>query len=54
MVSDEYRADINGNIQPVKAMDKKKRIDGTIALLCGYKVLSDHTADLRNLNGVIE
>ena len=54
LMNTELRADINGNIQPVKAMDKKKRIDGTIALLCGYKVLSDHTDDLRNLNGVIE
>lgn len=38
----EIKADINGNIQPVKGLDNRKRIDGTISLLCGYIVLQDN------------
>ena len=32
---------VNGNIQPVKGLDSRRRIDGTVALLCAYKVLMD-------------
>lgn len=44
------KADINGNIQPIKALDARKRIDGTVALLCAYKVLQDKMNQYINLN----
>lgn len=37
----QIKTDINGNIQPVKGLDPRCRIDGTVALICGYKVLKD-------------
>ncbi len=37
----EIKPDTNGEIQPLKGRDARKRIDGTIALLCGYVVLKD-------------
>ena len=46
----EIRADVNGNIQPVKGLDARRRIDGTVALLCGYKVLKDKYDEYVNLN----
>lgn len=46
----EVRADINGNIQPVKTDDARRRIDGTAALLCAYKVLQDKKGEYINLN----
>lgn len=45
----EIKTDINGNIQPVKGVDVRKRIDGTISLLCGYIVLKDNMEDYRNI-----
>jgi phage terminase large subunit-like protein len=45
----EIKADINGNIQPVKGLDVKKRIDGLISLLCGYIVLHDFKDDYKNM-----
>jgi phage terminase large subunit-like protein len=45
----EIKADINGNIQPVKGLDVKKRIDGLISLLCGYIVLEDNREDYINM-----
>ena len=36
------RTDINGNIQPVKDLDARKRIDGTMALIDAYIVLKDN------------
>lgn len=44
------KADINGNIQPVKGMDARKRIDGFMALLDAYKVLLDKRDEYVNLN----
>lgn len=44
------KADINGNIQPVKGLDARKRIDGTVATICGYKVLKDKWDEIINLN----
>lgn len=44
------KADINGNIQPVKSRDPRKRIDGTVALLCAYKVLKDYEDRYVNMN----
>lgn len=35
------KTDINGNIQPVKGMDSRNRIDGTLALLDAYVVLKN-------------
>lgn len=45
----EIKADINGNIQPVKGTDLRKRIDGTISLLCGYIVLKDNRDNYLNI-----
>lgn len=50
LMNTEIKADVNGNIQPIKAIDKRKRIDGTVSLLCGYKVLLDHRDEITNLN----
>lgn len=43
------KTDVNGNIQPVKGMDTRNRIDGTLALIDGYKVLQDKMGDLQSL-----
>lgn len=37
----EVKADINGNIQPIKGMNINKRIDGTVSLLNAYVVYED-------------
>lgn len=50
LINTEAKADINGNIQPVKTADPRRRIDGTVALLCAYKVLQDRMDDYINLN----
>lgn len=42
LINTTVKKDINGNIQPVKGLDRTQRIDGTIALLCAYKVLRDN------------
>ena len=44
------KTDVNANIQPVKSRDPRKRIDGTVALLCAYKVLQDKKEEYINLN----
>ena len=41
LINTKTKADVNGNIQPVKGLDRRNRIDGTVALLCAYKVLTD-------------
>ena len=41
LINTETKTDVNGNIQPVKGLDSRRRIDGTVALLCAYKVLMD-------------
>lgn len=46
----EAKTDVNGNIQPVKSLDRRRRIDGTAALLCGYKGLMDVRDKYINLN----
>ncbi|MGN0776736.1 MAG: terminase large subunit [Candidatus Ventricola sp.] len=46
----EIKVDINGNIQPVKSLDQRKRIDGTVSMLCAYKTLRDHREEYVNLN----
>ena len=50
LVNTEVRMDINGNIQPVKTTDGRRRIDGTVALICAYKVLQDKRDDYVNMN----
>lgn len=37
----EIKTDINGNIQPVKGLDSRNRIDGGMSLIDGYVVLND-------------
>lgn len=50
LVNTEVRADINGNVQPVKTTDGRRRIDGTVALLCAYKVLQDKRDEYVDMN----
>lgn len=45
----EIKADINGNIQLVKGLDNRKRIDGVVSLACGYIVLKDMWDEYTNL-----
>lgn len=45
----EIKADINGNIQLVKGMDPRKRIDGVVALANGYIVLKDKYDEYSNI-----
>ena len=41
----QVKTDINGNIQPIKGLDNRKRIDGGVALIIGYVVLRDKMSD---------
>lgn len=50
LINTEVKTDINGNIQPVKGLDARKRIDGLAALLDAYKVLQDKKDQYINLN----
>lgn len=50
LINTQIKTDINGNIQPIKGLDPRNRIDGTIALICSYKVLQDKKSDYINLN----
>lgn len=50
LVNTQIRQDINGNIQPVKSIDRTQRIDGSIALLCAYTVLKNKFDSYINLN----
>lgn len=43
------KTDINGNIQPVKGVDPRNRIDGTLALIDGYVVLRDKYDEYQSL-----
>lgn len=43
------KTDVNGNIQPVKGLDSRSRIDGTMALIDGYKVLQDKMDEIQSL-----
>lgn len=45
----EIKVDTNANIAPVKGRDLRKRIDGTIALLCSYTVYLDKKNDYLNI-----
>ena len=50
LINTEVKTDINGNIQPAKGLDPRKRIDGVAALLDAYKVLQDKRDQYVNLN----
>ena len=52
LINTEVKTDINGNIQPVKGLDSRKRIDGVAALIDAYKVLQDKRDQYVNLNEV--
>ena len=41
LANTQVKTDINGNIQPIKGVDSRNRIDGTMALLDGYVVLKN-------------
>lgn len=43
------KTDVNANIQPIKADDARRRIDGAMALLDAYVVLQDNKDDYLNL-----
>lgn len=50
LINTEVKTDVNGNIQPVKGLDSRKRIDGVAALIDAYKVLQDKRDQYVNLN----
>lgn len=50
LANTEIKTDVNNNIQPVKSSDPRRRIDGTVALLCAYKVLQDNKDNYINMN----
>jgi phage terminase large subunit-like protein len=43
------KTDINGNIQLVKMSDSRNRVDGTAALIDGYKILQDKMLEYQSL-----
>jgi phage terminase large subunit-like protein len=45
----QVKSDINGNIQPIKGMDARKRIDGAVSLIIGYVVLKDKLSEYENM-----
>lgn len=45
----EIKTDINNNIQPVKGVDNRKRIDGGVSLIIGYVVIKDKMGDYENM-----
>lgn len=49
MSNAEIKTDINGNIQLVKGVDNRKRIDGLVSLACGYVVLRDKFNEYVNI-----
>ncbi len=49
LINTEVDTDINGNIQPIKGKNQRRRIDGTAALLNAYKVLRDKYDEYQSL-----
>lgn len=45
----EIKTDINGNIQPIKGVDNRKRIDGGVSKIIGYVVLKDKESEYDNM-----
>lgn len=54
LLNTQVKVDINGNIQPVKGLDPRMRIDGAVALICAYVALRDHRGDVIGLNDGLE
>ena len=50
----QIKQDINGNIQPVKGLDRTQRIDGSISLLCAYVVLQNKKDNYIQMNTGVE
>lgn len=50
LINTNVRKDINGNIQPVKSLDRTQRIDGTVALMCAYIPLLNNRDNYIALN----
>ena len=50
LINTHIKTDVNGNIQPVKSLDRTQRIDGTAAFLCAYRVMMDHKGELLKYN----
>ena len=45
----EVKTDINGNVEPIKGVDSRKRIDGAVSLIIGYVVLKDKMSEYQNM-----
>jgi phage terminase large subunit-like protein len=45
----QVRVDVNANIQPVKGLDTRRRIDGAVALIIGYTVLLNKMNEYKSL-----
>lgn len=45
----KIKTDINGNIQPIKGVDNRKRIDGGVSKIIGYVVLKDKESEYDSL-----
>ena len=45
----EIKTDINGNIQPIKGVDSRKRIDGAVSLIIGYVIYKDKLSEYENI-----
>lgn len=41
LMNTNVKSDVNGNIQPVKSLDRTQRIDGAVTFIMGYKGLQD-------------
>lgn len=49
LINTQVKTDINGNIQPIKGMDARNRIDGTLALIDAYKILCDYRDEYESM-----
>lgn len=49
LLNTEIKTDINGNIQPIKGVDNRKRIDGAVSLIIGYVILKEKMSDYENM-----
>ena len=54
LLNTKVKTDVNGNIQPVKGLDTRMRIDGAVALICAYIALRDHRGDVIGLNDGVQ
>ena len=49
LANTQAKVDVNGNIQPTKLTSKYKRIDGAVALIIAYSVLSNYKKDYETM-----